>query len=70
MASTLYVAIGVVKCNVAPAVDQEQNANYVLYMFLWRTIMVRAVFEEALALTSLTLFLAMVAVWARVLAAI
>jgi hypothetical protein len=28
--------------------------------------MVRAVFEEALALTSLTLFLATVAVWAQV----
>jgi hypothetical protein len=29
--------------------------------------MVRAVFQEALALTSITLFLAMVAVWAQVL---
>ncbi len=29
--------------------------------------MVRAVFEEALALASLSLFLAMVAVWAQVL---
>lgn len=35
-----------------------------------RTIMFRAVFEEALALTSLTLFLAMVAVWAQVLGVI
>lgn len=33
-------------------------------------IMLRAVFEEALALTSLTLFLAMVAVWAQVLGVI
>jgi len=32
--------------------------------------MFRAVFEEALALTSLTLFLAMVAVWAQVLGVI
>ena len=32
-----------------------------------RDIMVRAVAEEALALTSITLFLAMVAVWAQVL---
>lgn len=32
--------------------------------------MLRAVFEEALALTSLTLFLAMVAVWAQVLGVI
>jgi hypothetical protein len=41
-------------------------------MFLVRSkqrgvVMVRAVTEEALALASLTLFLAMVAVWAQVL---
>jgi hypothetical protein len=47
---------------------KEQNENYVLCSF--RTeghVMVRAVTEEALALASLTLFLAMVAVWAEVL---
>jgi hypothetical protein len=43
-------------------------------MFLFRSTeggkrtMVRAVVEEALALTSLTLFLGMVAIWVRVLA--
>jgi len=43
--------------------------NYVLFSF-WiqrgKTV-VRAVVEEALALASLTLFLAMVAIWAQVL---
>jgi hypothetical protein len=33
-------------------------------------VMVRTVAEEALALTSMTLFLAMVAVWAQVLGVI
>jgi hypothetical protein len=43
--------------------------NYVPFSFQTkgRDIMVRAVAEEALALTSITLFLAMVAVWAQVL---
>jgi hypothetical protein len=42
--------------------------NYVLCSFDTEGIvMVRAVTEEALALASLTLFLAMVAVWAEVL---
>ena len=40
--------------------------NYVLSLFRER-VMVRAVAEEALALTSLSLFLATVAVWAQVL---
>jgi hypothetical protein len=35
-----------------------------------REIMVRAVLEEALALTSLTLFLATIAVWVQVLGVI
>jgi len=35
-----------------------------------RRIMVRAVVEEALALTSVSLFLAMVAVWVQVLGVI
>jgi hypothetical protein len=52
-----------------PRLDLEQSANYVLCSFQTkgRDIMVRAVAEEALALTSITLFLAMVAVWAQVL---
>ena len=43
--------------------------NYVPSMFHadGRDIMVRAVAEEALALASVTLFLAMVAVWVQVL---
>jgi hypothetical protein len=46
----------------------EQKENYVLCSFKAEGIvMVRNVAEEALALASLTLFLAMVAVWAEVL---
>jgi hypothetical protein len=48
----------------------EHKENYVPFSFnteMGSTVMVRAVFEEALALTSITLFLAMVAVWAQVL---
>jgi hypothetical protein len=43
--------------------------NYVLFSFYTkgRKSMVRAVAEEALALASVTLFLAMVAIWAQVL---
>jgi hypothetical protein len=37
---------------------------------LMRRVMVRSVMEEALALASLSLFLAMVAVWAQVLGVI
>jgi hypothetical protein len=42
--------------------------NYVLVPFYGADIMVRVVVEEALALASITLFLAMVAVWLQVLA--
>jgi len=50
----------------------EHSANYVPSMFLVKRkgIMVRAVAEEALALASVSLFLAMVAVWAQVLGVI
>jgi hypothetical protein len=42
--------------------------NYVPFMFQkGRPHMVRAVVEEALALASITLFLATIAVWAQVL---
>jgi hypothetical protein len=44
----------------------EHKVNYVLRLFRER-VMVRAVAEEAMALASLSLFLAMVAVWAQVL---
>ena len=50
----------------------EHSVNYVRSMFRvkGRRIMVRAVVEEALALTSVSLFLAMVAVWVQVLGVI
>jgi hypothetical protein len=43
--------------------------NYVPFMFLCKRelVVIRSVVEEAMALASLTLFLAMVAVWAQVL---
>lgn len=45
---------------------KEQMRNNVLLTFVWETIMVRAVVVEAAALTSLALFLGMIAVWAHV----
>jgi hypothetical protein len=48
--------------------DSEQKRNYVLLSFR-EDNMIRAVVEEAAALTSLALFLGMIAVWAQVLAA-
>ena len=51
-----------------PSLTKEQKTNYIPCSFKQMGIvMVRAVTEEALALASLTLFLAMVAVWAEVL---
>jgi hypothetical protein len=44
-------------------------SGYVPAMF-WRVTMVRAVVEEAAALTSLALFLGMIAVWAQVIASL
>jgi hypothetical protein len=46
--------------------------NYVPFSVLekWGSIMVRAVVEEAGALASIALFMAMVAVWAQVLGVI
>jgi hypothetical protein len=45
--------------------------NYVPFSFYeGEKIMVRVVIEEALALTSITLFLATIAVWAQVLGVI
>jgi hypothetical protein len=50
------------------ALTLEQYMNYVLFSFVsGRGQMVRSVVEEALALASLGLFLATVAVWAQVL---
>ena len=46
----------------------EQTMNYVLCSFM-ESIMFRAVVEEAAALTSITLFLGMIAIWAQVIAA-
>jgi len=49
-------------------IDSEQKENYLRFLFYKREgLMVRAVAEEALALASISLFLAMVAVWAQVL---
>ena len=50
----------------------EHSVNYVpsLFRVMGRDTMVRAVAEEALALASVTLFLAMVAVWVQVLVVI
>ena len=50
--------------------DREQTQNYVLYLFFGRFFMFRALVEEAAALTSITLFLGMIAVWAQVIAAL
>jgi hypothetical protein len=44
----------------------EQNANYVLCLFM-EDIMFRAVVEEAAALASISLFIGMIAIWAQVL---
>ena len=46
----------------------EQTMNYVLRSFR-EDIMFRAVVEEAAALTSIALFLGMIAIWAQVIAA-
>ena len=47
---------------------KEQTMNYVLPSFR-EDIMFRAVVEEAAALTSISLFLGMVAIWAQVISA-
>jgi hypothetical protein len=57
-----------IETDLPPHLTPEQSANYVPFSFgRRREKMVRAVAEEAFALTSLALFLAMVAVWAQVL---
>ena len=48
---------------------KEQTMNYVLLSFR-EDIMFRAVVEEAAALTSLALFVGMIAVWVQVFAAL
>ena len=51
-----------------PPLDEEQNMNIVLFMFLSReAIMLKMFAEEVAALASLTLFVGMIAVWAQVL---
>ena len=57
------------KLALCGGVDVEHNMNYVLSSFRER-VMVRAVAEEAMALTSLGLFLAMIAIWTQVLGVI
>jgi len=46
---------------------KEQIKNYVLSLFM-EDAMFRAVVEEAAALTSIALFVGMIAVWAQVFA--
>jgi hypothetical protein len=46
----------------------EQSTNYVPYSFR-EDNMFRAVVEEAAALTSIALFVGMIAIWAQVIAA-
>ena len=48
---------------------KEHNMNYVLCLFR-EEVMFRAVVEEAAALTSIALFLGMIAIWAQVLGAV
>jgi hypothetical protein len=51
-----------------PVLDlEEQERNNVPSLFTKEVAMVRTVLQDALALTSLTLFLAAIAVWAQVL---
>jgi hypothetical protein len=49
--------------------DEEQTQNYVRPSFR-EVVMVRAVVEEAAALTSVALFIGMIAIWAQVLSAL
>ena len=44
--------------------------NYVPYLFVRESNMVRAVVEEAAALVSIALFIGMIAVWAEVLSSV
>jgi|HubBroStandDraft_6_1064221.scaffolds.fasta_scaffold2952217_2 hypothetical protein len=54
-----------------PVLDlEEQERNNVPSLFTKEVAMVRTVLQDALALTSLTLFLAAIAVWAQVLGVI
>src|SRR5262245_3398448 len=50
------------------ALDREQTVNYVLCSFR-EDIMFRAVVEEAAALTSIALFVGMIAIWAQLISA-
>ena len=54
-----------------PHLTLEHTVNYVHVLFLSSgrvKVMVRAVIEEAATLTSLALFLGMIAIWAQVIA--
>jgi hypothetical protein len=48
--------------------DHERTVNYVHCTFLRSKTMIRAVVEEAAAITSVSLFVGMIAVWAHVIA--
>jgi hypothetical protein len=49
---------------------EEQDRNIVPNLFTKEAAVVRMVLQDALALTSLTLFLAAIAVWAQLLGVI
>jgi len=78
MRSFMTVKRRIIRCNQAFAtgrrrtkngrLTKEQTMNYVLFSFR-EDIMFRAVVEEAAALTSISLFLGMVAIWAQVISA-
>ena len=53
-----------------PLLTLEQTMNYVLAMFQRRRVMFRAVMQEAAALTSIALFVGMLAIWSQVLGSI
>jgi hypothetical protein len=46
---------------------EEQKQNYVPPMFFWEVIMLKVFVEEAAALTSIVLFVGMVAIWAQLI---
>jgi hypothetical protein len=52
----------------ALGLDREQTVNYVHYVFFRSQAMIRAVVQEAAAITSVGLFVGMIAVWAHVIA--
>jgi hypothetical protein len=66
--TTIKRGVATIERDPLPLLDvRTKRELYSLFVPAEGIVMVRAVTEEALALASLTLFLAMVAVWAQVL---